>query len=634
MKKILVSLILLFFLPWPTVARGSERILDYGAYIGIKPAGDMDVTERITVVCEGDRIKHGIYRDFPTRYKDGYGNTVRVAFEVRDIRRDGHEEPWHTEDRGNGVRLYIGSKDAFLEPGEYAYTITYRTDRQLGFFTDHDELYWNVTGNGWEFPIEKAKATVELPPGARILSTSAYTGLPGDRGADFTAGIDGEGRAVFNTTRMLGPREGLTVVAMWPKGFVREPTKGQKAKAFLSDNGSAFAGTAGIAVLLAYYVLAWIKVGRDPEKGVVIPLFEAPKGFSPDAVRYVMRMGFDDKAFAAAVVNMAVKGFITIKEDEGGEYSLVKNGSDETALSATEKKIAQEFFSGSRDTVLIKKGNHETIRKAMDAVRKSLAVQYEKIYFFTNSATLVPGLLISALGIAAAVFRGGNKADAGFMALWLTIWTCGCAVLLYRVFDAWKKALKSDGQKAAGLGGAFMLSLFALPFLGGEGLAIWMFSSVIPPFAILCILLIILFNALFYQLMKAPTFKGRRIMDQIEGLKLYLSVAEKDRLNLLNPPENTPEIFERFLPYALALDVEQEWCERFNDILNKARIENAYSPRWYTGNRFHALGMSGLASGLGAMSSSISSSSSPPGSRSGGRGSSGGGGGGGGGGGW
>ncbi len=136
--------------------------------------------------------------------------------------------------------------------------------------------------------------------------------------------------------------------------------------------------------------------------------------------------------------------------------------------------------------------------------------------------------------------------------------------------------------------------------------------------------------------MKAPTIKGRQTMDQIEGLKLYLSVAEKDRLNQLNPPEKTPQVFEKFLPYALALDVEQQWCEQFADVMARAQDGKDYTPAWYTGRHFTTSGLAGLASGLGAMSSSISSSSSPPGSRSGGGGggSSGGGGGGGGGGGW
>jgi len=633
MKKIL--LILLVFLPRLVFAAGEERILSYDSFIQVKPAGDMTVTETIKVVCEGNKIKHGIYRDFPTRYKDGSGNTMKVAFEVRAVLKDGQPEPWWTEDKGNGVRVYMGRKNVILEPGEYTYVLTYRSDRQLGFFEKHDELYWNVTGNAWEFPIDKVTATVELPPGAEILSTEAYTGLSGEKGTDFTAGHDHLGRAVFRTTRDLHPREGLTIVVMWPKGFIREPTRAEKTMALFTDNRSTAAGAAGIVVLLLYYFFTWLKFGKDPEEGVIIPLYEAPKGFSPAAVRYIMRMGFDDKAFAAALVNMAVKGYLTIDEDPNGDYTLTRKGQDSNGLSRDEAQIAKQLFL-NRTTLVIKTANHAPIKKALKDHRTSLAVDYEKIYFLTNKGTLIPGLVISVLALVIIVLLGRSLAQAGFMTVWLSVWTVGCALLVYRAFSLWKAALTGTSHKFLSFIMALFTSLFALPFLAGEGFGLWFFANATSIPAVLCIFTIVLLNILFYHLMKAPTIKGRMIMDQIEGLKLYLSVAEKDRLNQLLPPEEkTPEVFEKFLPYALALDVEQEWCERFADVLAAARADNRYTNTWYTGSRFAIGGAAGLASSLAAMSSSISSSSSPPGSSSGGGGgSSGGGGGGGGGGGW
>lgn len=633
MKKILLIFLVLF--PSLAFARGGERILSYDSLIKINPAGDMTVTETITVACQGYRIKHGIYRDFPTRYQDEYGNTMKVAFEVQAVTKDGRPEPWWTEDKSNGVRVYIGRKNVTLQPGEYTYTLTYRTNRQLGFFEKHDELYWNVTGNAWAFPIDRASATVELPPGAKILSTEAYTGMSGEKGTDFTAGRDTHGRTVFRTTRVLNPAEGLTIVVMWPKGFVREPTRAEKVEAFFSDNGSTAAGAAGIVVLLLYYLFAWFTVGRDPEEGVIIPLYEAPKGLSPAAVRYVMRMGFDHKAFAAALVDMAVKGYLTIDEDSSGSYTLTRKGTEASMLSRGEARIAGKLFSRGA-SLAIKTANHATISKAIKDHKKSLAMDYEKTYFLTNKATLIPGLLISVSALVVIVLLGRSLAQAGFMTVWLSGWTAGCAMLVYRAFKLWKAALTGASNQAASFIMALFMSLFSLPFLAGEGFGLWVFASATSIPAVLCIFTIVLLNILFYHLMKAPTIRGRRIMDQIEGLKLYLSVAEKDRLNHLNPPEKTPEVFERFLPYALALDVEQAWCEQFADVLAAARAENRYSNTWYTGSRFATIGAAGLASSLSAMSSSISSASSPPGSSSGGGGggSSGGGGGGGGGGGW
>ena len=161
-------------------------------------------------------------------------------------------------------------------------------------------------------------------------------------------------------------------------------------------------------------------------------------------------------------------------------------------------------------------------------------------------------------------------------------------------------------------------------------------------YVLMVVAMMIFINILFYQLMRAPTLTGRKILDKIEGFKMCLSIAEKERLNLLNPPDKTPELFEKYLPYAFALDVEQEWSEQFSGVLSKAYGPSAdNAPRWYSGPSWHTLGASGFTSSLGsslttAVSSAASSSSSSPGSSSGGGGggSSGGGGGGGGGGGW
>ncbi|MEE8370716.1 MAG: hypothetical protein V3R73_01115, partial [Sphingomonadales bacterium] len=143
----------------------------------------------------------------------------------------------------------------------------------------------------------------------------------------------------------------------------------------------------------------------------------------------------------------------------------------------------------------------------------------------------------------------------------------------------------------------------------------------------------------FYFLLKRPTLKGRRLMDELEGFKDYLSVAEKDRLKFHNPPEKTPELFEKYVPYAIALKVEDMWGSQFEDVLANAAREagrDGYSPAWYSGGgrRFRTTSFtSSLSSGF---TSAISSASQAPSSGGSGfsGGFSGGGGGGGGGGGW
>jgi uncharacterized membrane protein len=192
--------------------------------------------------------------------------------------------------------------------------------------------------------------------------------------------------------------------------------------------------------------------------------------------------------------------------------------------------------------------------------------------------------------------------------------------------------------KITALGSAIFITLFSIPFIIGELVGFYFLSEISSPLMIFVIAIIALVNIVFYNLLKAPTLLGRKIMDKIDGFKMYLGVAENDRIYSMQEPDKTPELFESFLPYALALNVENKWAEKFSDILSSIDKEfTVYKPGWYSGTTWSTLGATGFASSLsGSFSSTVSSSSIAPGSSSGGGGggSSGGGGGGGGGGGW
>ena len=619
-----------------SLAAGKEKIVDFQSVITVHRDASMTVTETITVVCARQEIKRGIIREFPTIYKNRYGNQVNVGFEVVNVLKDGRDEPYHIEDSSNGKKVYIGRQDVQLKRGTYKYSITYKTDRQLGYFDNYDELYWNVTGNGWTFAIEQASAVVKLPPGADILETAAYTGLYGSKSGDFITDFDSHGNVTFATTGKLKPREGLTIAVAWPKGFVTEPEIQEKIAYLLKDNRSAALGVIGLMTLLIYYGMAWFRVGKDPTKGAIIPLYSPPKNISPALARLIIRMGWrDDKLFAVAVVNMAVKGFLTISEDQDGEYTLKKSGSDTKSLSGGEARIASILFS-SGSSITLKQSNRQNIRKAKKKLRKRLMLEAHR-FLTLNSGYFIAGMIITIITLVAIILGTNQRETALFMGLWLSIWTAGCSVLGLMVFGAWRHVLKSGGGKVWGKSGAVFITLFSLPFFAGEVFGLSVFASAVSPMATVTLFLIILINAVFYHLLKAPTLTGRKLMDQIEGFKLFLTVAEKDRLNFRNPPDRTPELFESYLPYALALDVEQQWCEQFAGVLAAAARNENYRPAWYHGNQWQSMNMTGFASNLGtSLPGAISSASTSPGSSSGsgGGGFSGGGGGGGGGSGW
>jgi|WetSurMetagenome_2_1015567.scaffolds.fasta_scaffold28631_2 uncharacterized membrane protein YgcG len=619
----------------PAVAAEEERILDFKSHVQVLRDGSVTITEEIEVVAAGDKIKRGIFRDFPTQYQDRYGNTIRVGFNVVSVLRDGISDFYHIEERSNGKRVYIGRKDFFLQPGTYTYTITYKTDHQLGYFKDFDELYWNVTGNGWDFVIEGAEALVELPSGTKVLKTAAYTGYLGEKGHDFTTPLDEGGMIRFNTTRLLKPKEGFTIAVAWPKGVVTEPKIKEKVDFILKENLSIKAALIGLILLVGYYFIVWFRVGQDPEKGTIIPRFSPPKGFPPEAVRFVFQMGYDDKAFAAAVINLAVKGALTIHEDAEGEFSLTRTGTPVPNLSRGEQKIIENLF-GTAGMIKLTNQNHKDIQEAITSLQNNLKMTFEKLYFLRNSGFLVPGFIITLLTLFVMVMTARESALAAFMGVWLSGWTVACFFLGSRVISGWRAAISMGGFNAwvKALGP----TLFSVPFFAGEVFALGVFSSAVSPFATVLFVFIVSVNILFHYLLKAPTRTGRGVMDEIEGFRLYLSIAEKERFAMLNPPDKTPELFEKYLPYALALDVENQWNEQFAGVLAKATAEEGrYHPAWYQGRHSMSNDITGFATTLSSsFTSAISSSSTAPGSSSGsgGGGSSGGGGGGGGGGGW
>jgi uncharacterized membrane protein len=230
------------------------------------------------------------------------------------------------------------------------------------------------------------------------------------------------------------------------------------------------------------------------------------------------------------------------------------------------------------------------------------------------------------------VLTAPSPGDALGFGLWVTIWSLGTIMLVLQAFKAWRSALRGGPKQ-----GALFMTLFSLPFIGGEILGLYLFGQEVSIIAGVAILAMALVNIVFHELLKAPTSQGRKVMDRIEGFQMYLKTAEEQRLNVLTPPDKTPELFEKYLPYAIALDAENQWAEKFEDVLARAAADSGYQPHWYHGRSFSAIGAAGLASSVGdSLSSAVSSSSTSPGSSSGsgGGGSSGGGGGGGGGGGW
>jgi len=624
--------------------QADERILSFVSSVTVERDDRLIVTETIRVRAEGQQIKRGIFRDIPLTYEDPAGRTLQAGFELLSVQQDGEPAP-HFYNRSNrGVRIYIGEEDVFLPPGVYTYTIRYETTRHIRFFPDHEEVYWNATGNEWAFPIDRATARIVLPDGVSATQWTAFTGRYGSTGRNYEVRSDDEkNEIVFTTTAALEPFEGLTVAVEVPAGSFEYPSFSRQATYFLSDQRVPLLGGLGLILVVLYYGAAWLLVGRDPQKGVVYPRFEIPDNLSPALVNYIDRRGFSDggwQALAAACLSLAVKGRLRL-EDKDGDLTLTpdakRTGRNAAAWLPKGEAAIGRFLAKRGSPLPINKDTGVSVKTLGTKFRKAIEAENRGVFFKTNRRYLIPGIALSLLTIISLIAFGRLPPDQEGMIvvfLFFTIFFTVFAVNFGRAI--WR--LRSI---------ALRTSLICVVFAIGMGFA-WATTMGITggteAFPVLPALAIVLLgtNLLFFFLIGAPTTLGRKALDEIEGLRLYLTVAEKDRMNMADAPDMSVSHFEDLLPYAVALGVEKPWSEAFETWLSTAAASTAssvYQPGWYIGDRFDGRHISdSIGQTFGAMAGSFSSSlpapkSSSSGFSSGG-GFSGGGGGGGGGGGW
>ncbi|WP_028469984.1 DUF2207 domain-containing protein [Neptunomonas japonica] len=630
-------IILLFLLLGGSSAFSQERILNYDTRILVTEDGELLVTETITVIVEHAAIRRGIYRDFPTTYVIpatasnalSFSKKHHVGFEVISVMRDGENEPYHTKKQQNGIRIYIGDKNKYVPKGQHTYEIFYRTNRQIQFLAQQDELYFNAIGHGFTFPIDKASATISLPSNAIIKDYTVYTGKMGSTSRYANAVQKLPFEVSFNSSKMLNIREGMSIVVAWNKGVINAPSASQQSSWLIQDfRMTIFAGVSTL-IILGYLLLAWFAVGRDPKSGTIIPLFSPPKGLSPAACQFIKDRRVKPSAFSAALINLAVKGYLTIEPTSNNTSYIVTRMGSATELFPSEQVLATELFKNNRQQRSIGGKYSSTVSNAQIKLKKTLIREYAKQNFSNNRLWFFVG---AALAIVLGIFMAiqDQRVELIFLSVFAGIFGSVFITAVRRSIRAANSS--SPARKFFNLIPTLLPAVFIFiaggPFISMFGQFSFDIESIaVPAYCLISGLSLML----FYWLLEAPTIAGRVTLDSIEGFKSYLAIAEKDLLNAQHPPEKTPELFERYLPYAIALGVENEWGEKFTEILMAETPSSRNSLHWYKGHSYgHASSLSSnLANGL---DSAIASSSTPPSSS--GSGFSGGSSGGGGGGGW
>ncbi|MDH3668133.1 MAG: DUF2207 domain-containing protein, partial [Paracoccaceae bacterium] len=392
----------------------AEEIRSFDVVINVSADGSLEVTETIRVTAEGRNIKRGIYRDFPVEHRERDGRVSLTTFEVTGVRRNGAKEPYTRTRRGAYVRTRIGDKDVFLPaPSEQVYELSYRTKGQLRGYNGYDELNWNVTGNEWDFPILAANVEIRLPQPALIRQYAGYTGPTGATGGAYEV-IEAE-NGVFRAriTEPLGPREGFTVAVAWPTGVVTVPPVQYGVRGvsgFVPEpmylGGQRLGPVAAVGGTLAgafALLLAWLRVGRDPQGGAVYPQFDPPSGLSPAAIRYVKRMGFDPRCLTAAILSMAVKGAVRIAETPSSsffrnvDYTLEPLGL-KPSLSPGERAAYNALFSFGRElTLRADEKNGKRMDKGREALKSVLWDEHYGASFRRNTSYTLGGILIGVI---------------------------------------------------------------------------------------------------------------------------------------------------------------------------------------------------------------------------------------------
>lgn len=503
-----------FVLACPANAR-QLTIQSFDASIAIHRDSTIDVTEILDVNFQG--VWHGIYRNIPVEYRGSLGLNYTLFLEPESVTdADGHPLKYEVSRQGAYKRFKIYVPDAV--DATRTIIIRYKVLDALRFFPNHDELYWNVTGNEWDAPIQSASARIVLPDGTTGVRAVAFTGAYGSRAQNATINTTGN-TVQIQTQEPLGFHAGLTAVVGWNKGFVHPPSTWQKVSMFLRSNWPFFIPIA------AFFLMAWFwyAKGRDPRRNPITVQYDAPDGMTPGEVGTLVDNEVSMRDITASIVDLAVRGYLKIEEQNNSQalglvhhknfiFHRLKPPQDWSNLKPHEQELLGALFdNGASDQVSIA-DLQSSFYVHLPAIRNRVFdALLDKDYYSRRPDTLHQGYI-------------------------------GAAMII-------------------GLGSFFLAGPLS-NFLGTSSVTL-IISGVVTAAIV----------ALFGMRMSARTVTGERELEKVLGFEDFLGRVEKDQIQRL---EKTPETFEKYLPYAMALRVEKKWASAFQDIYRQP-------PAWYSG---------------------------------------------------
>ncbi len=519
----------------------------FEAEVRVLKSGEIVVTETIQPRFEGSY--NGIYRTIPVDYRTDAGFSYKLRLDLESV----------TDQNGNALRYEISREGKYRKikiwvPGAQDATktvvIQYRVRNGLRFFDSdderegvveaYDELYWNVTGDEWPVPIESASATIVLPAEATGIRAHAFTGAYGSR--EQAAAVTRTGNRVhIETNRGLEFREGLTVGVAWNPGVVERPSAVDKATSLLSANLPLL-----LPVLAFFGMLRiWSARGRDPKLGSITARYEPPEGLTPAEVGVIIDNSADMRDVTATIVDLAVRGYLVIEETEEEKlFGLVKDR-DYDFRSVRGPETWAELESHERKLL-----------RALFGGSDRVSVSELENEFYKDLPGIKDSLMRSLVKHGVYVKRPDHV-----MGRWIAgAIGMGIAITAIGIF----------------LGPALGLSPLAVG-IGGIGTGIVML--------------------VFGILMPARTERGTRLLADVKGFEEFLERVESDRFKRMI---TGPEMFEKLLPFAMALGVEQQWAKAFEGIYREP-------PEWYHGTHYRTFHPHVFVTDLGGMTTRAAS---------------------------
>lgn len=498
----------------PVVHARSLVIEQFHADIQVLPNGTLLVTETIRPRFSGSW--NGLKRDIPVEYRTPQGFNYTLLLDLVSV-TDERLTPLKYERSRD--RHYLSFK-VWL-PGAQDTTktliLTYKVANGLKYFEDHDELYWNVTGDEWDVPIEAASARVLLPARSTGVKALAFSGAYGAREGQADVRITGP-EILYSMSRPLGFREGLTAVIGWDKGLVDEPGPLRLSQLFLRSNWP-LALPIGVFGLMWYL---WHTRGRDPRLRPITVAYEPPDTLTPAELGTLIDNSPDLRDITATLVDLAVRGYLRIEERQESKLlgfwsstvfhlHLLKTATEWTGLKPHERTILSGIFSDGKTTVALSDLENR-FYTYLDGIKSSLFDQLLSRGYYPQRPDRVKRIYLT-IGILVAF--------ASFLpAAWLSE----------------QYGIAPQAGITAGILSGFII-------LG------------------------------FGWFMPARTIRGARTLEKVLGFEEFLTRVESDRYQRI---VRTPQLFEKFLPFAMALGVEQNWARAFEGIYTQP-------PAWYQG---------------------------------------------------